>query len=225
MNKDDAYLVRLYGIFFTCVAIALGHPLTSEESSQLWSVGQGSLACVVGFYVAFLTTNDSPELREAFVFCAILSLFQPLPDLFLSKTLHTLVFDPAPFRLFGEHVPVVMTMMWTPAFLPVLRVARSRSSEVGAALTGLVAGPVWFFLPEHLAPMCKLWHPTPKVRRYVGYAATYVLVAEGVASAAVVLAHRRSRGGPAAIVVLEAALATCTYTGALAVAYVLVETF
>lgn len=162
----------------------------------------------------------SSRLRAQWEFCAILSLLQPLADLFLVKVLGTLAFDAAPLRIGGE-VPAAMLGMWTIALLPVLRAC---DELVKAGCVSFIG----FGLAEHLSVPLRLWHPTAKVTRKIGDAALYVLVAEAVLGACVVYCEHATRRLDSAKAfpwgrVWGAAATVVMYTGALSLAWLLLE--
>lgn len=126
-------------------------------------------------------------------FCALLSIMQPIPDLFLVKCLGSLQFDPAPFRIGGE-VPASFLGMWTIALIPVVHLAGHYGGRNISKCTclGALISAVWFFGIELLCKPLRLWHPTPKVDVVIGNCAIYVLVAETALGAATPMQTKQS---------------------------------
>ena len=227
-NNAGAFLLRFYGCFFVAVGVSMAPCNLLDASVAPWTSGTASLACVVGWNLAFVcSVPRKSRLWKQWEFCALLSLIMPIPDLFLVKVLATLVFSPSPLRIGGE-VPAAMMGMWTIALLPVIHLANMYGSNTRsrAVVGGLVAG-MWFFGSEFFcAPFLHLWHPTPKVQLLLGNVPVYVVIAEAVLGAAVVHAEHDCRvrgGGDAAGRFCGAVAVMLIYGGALAVAWLVLE--
>jgi len=225
MQNEGAFLLKFYGVFFAVVAAALAPCQLLGEQNSPWTTGSASLACVVGWNLIFLVfVPHHSKLWKQWQFCAILSLLQPIPDMFLVKVLGTLVFDPSPLRIAGA-VPAAMLGMWTIALMPVLHLSdRMSNSITSACIAGAIVSFAWFLPPEHFCVPLRLWHPTPKVHLKIGHAAVYVLVAESIFGAAVVYAdHAIRQGGTVWSRLFGAAAVMTVYTGSLAMAWLLLE--
>ena len=224
---EGLFLLRFYGCFFAAVAATLAPCQLLGDALSPWSTGTAALACVVGWNLAFVSlVPRKSRLWQQWEFCALLSLMQPIPDMFLIKVLGTLVFDPSPLRI-GGAVPAAMMGMWTIALIPVTHLATrfgGRSATKRAAFGALVSA-VWFFGPEHLCVPLRLWHPTPKVQLKIGHVAVYVLVSEAAFGAAVVYTEQAVRGGSVGVIgrLCVACGVMLLYTGALAAAWLVLE--
>jgi hypothetical protein len=106
-----------------------------------------------------------------------------------------------------------MAGLWVPPLFLVLLLAR------GSALAGAVLAVLVFGVAELLAPALGLWEP--RAARQVGSTALYVLPAEAVLGAAVVVAARLARTTRDRL--LAAPAVALLYTGALFVSLLLLD--
>ena len=140
-----------------------------------------------------------------------LSVFQVLPDWFLSAGLGVLHFPDLGAPRF-ETVPVYMAGMWV---IPLFWVSQARSIW-GAALVALLI----FAFAEWFARPLQIWVASG-VSQSFGVA-HYVLLPEALLGAGTWWLCRQHHGISLRLVVQAAALALC-YTGALAVSWTLFE--
>lgn len=242
------FLLRFHTGFAAVAALALGPALRREPLYAAGPAVCGLVACWhLGIWAATRAATPgrgggvSPraELRRQWRFVSALSLFQVVPDWFLSSVLRTLRFPDDGAWKVGGVVSVYMSGMWAPPLLWVLAccsdgraaapAATSPSALAAAAALALfVFGAAEVLLSAGLLPL-QLWHCTgpPAVELDVVGAALYVLPAEAVLGAATLqayhaTAHLEGWGGAARRVLAAAAVATL-YTGALSVSYLFVE--
>jgi hypothetical protein len=174
------------------------------------AVGAGYVA---GLGVVALRSGDR-DLRRAWQVLAPLSVLQVLPDWVLVAVAGTLRFPDLGAPRLGDAVPLYMSFLWVPPLLAVVLVARGR------AWLGALAAVVVFAVAELSAPSLGLWEPVGHVRM-LSTTALYVLPAEAVLGAAVVVAVERVRGWAQALV--GAAAVALLYTGALLVSLLLLD--
>jgi hypothetical protein len=158
-----------------------------------------------------------------------LSVFQVLPDWFLSQELEILVFPQTGGPRVGT-VPAFMAGLWTiPLFLCVFvaeEVARRLSSteetrwRVSVAVAAAVA-LVLFAASEASLWALPIWFA--KGVSTVGPMAVYVVPPEVLLGAATFVAYRATRGRSWWMIVGSAGVVSTLYTGALALSYLLIE--
>jgi hypothetical protein len=154
-----------------------------------------------------------------------LSVFQVLPDWFLSAQLHVLHFADTGAPRIGT-VPVFMAGLWTvPLFLTVLcaqQVAARRPEGDGlAALVGAAVATALFVGSEATLWAVPIWEARGVTQ--VAHVALYVIAPEALLGWATVVAWRETRTRSFVRAVGAAALVSTLYTGALALAYFLLE--
>ena len=219
--------VRVWLLGFAGFAVLAGVGLALPFGALGWRI----LLLVVVFHVGLVAlarrTGDQ-FLWRAWTVLAPLSVVMVLPDWFLSAVLGSLEFPDTGGPFIGT-VPLFMAGMWTIALLPIVLVGAlvaqrfapadgdwNRHVAFGAG-GAAVAGLVFFWAAELVAPSIPIWQPVD-VPMLAGVAA-YVLLPEAVLSAAafvlVATAGRIPRAATAALVVLL----PFTYTGMLATSY------
>lgn len=202
------------------------------------------LVLLFHFGLVMLAHRTGDEyLWRAWTVLAPLSVVMVLPDWFLSAVLGSLEFPDTGGPFIGT-VPLFMAGMWTIALIPIVLVGAlveqrtGTAAESGGAATGdsrgmavaavdrgllmgataaAIAGLIFFWVAELVAPSIPIWQPVD-VPLFAGVAA-YVLLPEAILSAAayvlVATAGRVPRAATAALV----ALLPFTYTGMLATSY------
>jgi hypothetical protein len=176
--------------------------------------GVAVLAVAAGYVAGLLlVARTRREWLGWWVLLAPLSVLQVLPDWALVEIAGTLVFPDLGAPRIGDAVPLYMAGLWVPPLLAVLLLAR------GSAVRGAVAAVLVFGVAELLAPALGLWEP--RGARQVGATALYVLPAEAVLGAAVVVAARAARTTRERL--LAAAALALLYTGALFVSLLLLD--
>lgn len=158
--------------------------------------------------------NGHHDWFELWLFLLPLSVFQVVPDWMLSQLLGILHFPDVGAPRIGT-VPVYMAGMWViPLFWALWPAGRS---VLAATLLSLLI----FGAAEWAAPLIRLWSPD-HVRTTLGVA-HYVLLPEALLGTAAAVAYRWSRDrGPIARL-FSAAAVSVFYSGALVVAYFLLE--
>lgn len=219
--------VRVWLLGFAGFAVLAGVGLALPFGALGWRILLLVVVFHVGLVVLARRTGDE-FLWRAWTVLAPLSVVMVLPDWFLSAVLGSLEFPDTGGPFIGT-VPLFMAGMWTIALLPIVLVGAlvaqrvaladgggTRSLAAGSAAAA-VAGLVFFWAAELVAPSIPIWQPVD-VPMFVGVAA-YVLLPEAVLSAAsfvlVATAGRIPRAATAALVVLL----PFTYTGMLATSY------
>lgn len=154
-----------------------------------------------------------------------LSLFQVLPDWFLSAQLRVLEFPDTGGPRLGT-VPLFMAGLWTvPLFVSVLcakQVAARRQG--GAALPALVGAAVataLFVGSEATLWAVPIWEARGVTQ--LAHVALYVIAPEALLGWATVAAWEATRARSLAHAIGAAALVSTLYTGALALSYFLLE--
>ena len=192
-----------------------GVALSLDPPAQGWCV----LGCVVAYVAALLLVCRSTgraDLLALAGFCALVSVFQVLPDWVLADVLGTLRFPDRGGPRVDDVIPLAMAAMWVaPLFVAV---ALSGGKPGGAAL---LSGVI-FLGAELVAPALGLWKPVGETHRLLGVA-IYVVPAEAALGWAVATAFARVRHSalPARV---GAALAVSTfYLGALVLSHFVVD--
>jgi len=160
---------------------------------------------------------------DLWAFVLPVSVLQVLPDWFLSAALGVLVFPEDGFPKIGT-VSGYMAGLWTiPLFVVVLtgRAVEARAGVVAGAWTAALTALGVFWASEETLWRVPVWHARDVAT--VGHAAVYVLVPEAILGAAAYDAYRLAAGRHPSTKLLRAGTVTLVYTGALAVAYLLVE--
>jgi hypothetical protein len=201
-------LLALHAAF--AVAAAAAYLLTPPARG--WAV----LAVAVGYVAGLLAVTRSSGRRDWQAWSALLvplSVLQVLPDWALVEIAGTLVFPDLGAPRVGGAVPLYMAALWVPPLFAVLLIAR------GSPWRGAVAALAVFGVAELLAPALGLWEP--RGAREIGTTALYVLPAEAVLGAAVVVASRWARSVRERLV--AAPVVALLYTGALFVSLLLLD--
>lgn len=181
--------------------------------------GWGVLVVVVAYAAALPATcrwAGRPDLVPLAVLCALVSLFQVLPDWALVEVAGTLRFPDTGGPRVGDAVPVAMALMWTAPLFVAVALAGGRPGRA-AAVAAMV-----FLGAEVAAPWVGLWEPVGDTVRVAGVA-VYVLPAEAALGWAVALAAGlvREASWPRRV---GAALAVSTfYTGALVLCHLALD--
>lgn len=208
-------------------AVAAGVVLALPMGALGWRILLLVLVFHIGLVVLARRTGDE-YLWRAWTVLAPLSVVMVLPDWFLSAVLGSLEFPDTGGPFIGT-VPLFMAGMWTIALIPIVLVGAlvaqrvesaagggTRSFALGAAAAA-IAGLVFFWAAELVAPSIPIWQPVD-VPMFAGVAA-YVLLPEAVLSAAayvlVATVERIPRAATAALTLLL----PFTYTGMLATSY------
>ena len=193
----------------TLIALLLPAP------AKGWAVLAVSVGGCVGL-VALARALDRPAWSAALGVLIPISIFQLVPDWFLADVLGTLRFPDTGGLRVGGVIPLAMCGMWAlPLFLVVLLARDSVARGAAAAF-------VLFLGTELAAPTAALWEPAGDVTKVAGVA-LYVLPAEAVLGAAIVLAVRATRDRPLGERVLAAAAVSTIYTGALALCWFFID--
>lgn len=203
---------RLLLVLHVAFGVVAGVAYLVEPPARGWLL----LAAAAGYVGSLLLVARSSGRREWvawWTLLAPLSVLQVLPDWALVEVAGTLVFPDLGGPRVGDAVPLYMAGLWVPPLLLVLLLAR-RSALAGAVLAVLVFG-----VPELLAPALGLWEP--RGARQAGSTALYVLPAEAVLGAAVVVAANQARTTRDRL--LAAPAVALLYTGALFVSLLLLD--
>jgi hypothetical protein len=214
--------VLLHGSF-TAVAVA-------GVLAPVGPLGWRLFALVVGYGVALvgLSATRRPEWRALVRFLVPLSVFQVVPDWFLSQELEVLVFPDTGGPRIGT-VTGAMAGMWTiPLFVSVFgaevvctrRGVREDDWRTRALVTSAIALAL-FLGSEATLWALPLWFA--KGVTQVGRVAVYVLAPEALLGAATFVAYRATRERGLLSAVGAAALVSILYVGALATSYFFVE--
>lgn len=157
-----------------------------------------------------------------------MSLFQPLPDLFLAIVLKTIRFGHAPFRI-GDEVPIAFMGMWVIVFVPILFLFAPKPLYVASlncqknCMAGIFSLLI-FTVSEVVASPLELWWPTAHVSVRMGPAALYVLIPEGILGTVLVCVAPLVYEASFAVRMGVACAVMLLYTGALAISYLVIET-
>jgi len=207
--------VRIAGPAALAYAAAGAVALSLSEPAKGWAVLVTSFGgCAALLLVARLV--GIAAWRRAAAIAVAVSVFQIFPDWFLADALGTLRFPDTGGIRVGHAIPLAMCGMWALPLFVVVLAAR------GSAVRGALVAFAVFLATELAAPSLGLWEPAGPLTKVAGVA-LYVLPAEAALGAATVLAvratERRSAGERVAAVVAVSTL----YTGALALAWFLIN--
>lgn len=216
MTAGERDAVGLLGGFTLVAGVGVAAPLGP--------LGWRILGLAVLFTCALvaLTFTRRREWLPLTAFLVPLSAFQVLPDAFLSAVLGTLVFDETGGPRLGP-VPLFMALLWTIPLFAALQVGLWAEGRWGARAglgAAVAAASVVLLASEATLWALPIWHARGVWE--VAHVAVYVALAEVVLGAAAWTAFRlvaARRADP----VLAAATVATLYTGALALAYLLVE--
>lgn len=168
-------------------------------------------------------TRRDRELMRLWVFAAVLSIWQVLPDAFLVEGLGTLVFPDDGFPDIGP-VTGTMAALWTVPVVVVVASATAverRHGTTAGNLAAAAAAAGVFLLGEVTLTARGVWEPRDVSR--IGGVALYILPAEvllGVVATRVFHATRFRHG----LVLLPAALFVAVlYTGAAALSWLVLR--
>lgn len=208
-----------HGIFtFLCVAV-LALPIAFPPGQRL--------AFLVAFYlVAMLFIGlrlRDVEWLMLLGFCFTLSVFQVLPDWFLSAQLNILVFPEDGFPKIGS-VSGYMAGLWTiPLFMIIFTGSRvkARFTEGAALMTVAAVSLLIFGVSEETVWMIPSWYA--KNVTVVGHTALYILVPEILLGLSAYLVYEKVKGGTMLKRGLAAFFVMTFYIGNSAFFYFLVE--
>jgi len=172
--------------------------------------------------------RDKGRLWRIWEFAAMVSLLQPLPDLFLATVLGTIEFAPGPLMLLGV-VPGAYMGMWSLLLVPLLHFCceANHAALPRALVKATFLGTLLFWVCEEvICSFVSLWWQK-NVSVLFGSVAVYVLAAEAMLSSVVVavgshVVHHCPMQPPWMRFCL-AAIVTLAYTGSLAIFYMLIE--
>ena len=182
------------------------------------------LAAVVLWHVAVVVTaavRRDAAWASAYALVAPMSLLLVLPDQFLAVGLGTITF-PDTGAPFAGRIPVFMAGMWAIPLAAIVLAGRAAERRAGPAwgvAAGTLVGMILFVSSEALSGALPIWEPVGVPM--LGPVAAYVLPAEAILSATVVLADQWARGRPAVQRVLAGAFVVQAYVGGLAVGWLL----
>jgi hypothetical protein len=193
-------------------------------------LGARLLGLVVGYGGALvaLTATRRPEWRPLVRLLVPLSVFQVVPDWFLSQELEILVFPDTGGPRIGT-LPAAMAGMWTiPLFLAVFgaeawcarRQVPADDWRTPALVTAALALAI-FGASEATLWALPLWYA--KGVTQVGRVAVYVLAPEALLGAATFIAFRATREKGLGAAIGAAAVVSMLYLGALATSYFFLE--
>ena len=203
---------RLLLLLHVAFGVAAGVAYLLDPPARGWLL----LLAAAGYVTGLLLVARLSGRREWvawWTLLAPLSVLQVLPDWALVEIAGTLLFPDLGAPRVGDAVPLYMAGLWVPPLFLVLLLAR------GSALAGAVLAVLVFGVAELLAPALGLWEP--RAARQVGSTALYVLPAEAVLGAAVVVAARLARTTRDRL--LAAPAVALLYTGALFVSLLLLD--
>jgi hypothetical protein len=186
------------------------------------------LAAVVAWHVAVVATaalRRDAAWASAYALVAPMSLLLVLPDQFLAVGLGTITFPDTGAPFVGQ-IPVFMAGMWAIPLAAIVLAGRAAERRAGprtgpawGVATGTLVGLFLFVSSEALSGALPIWKPVGVPM--LGPVAAYVLPAEAILSATVVLADQWARGRPTVQRVLAGAFVVQAYVGGLAVGWVL----
>ena len=184
------------------------------------ALGVRVLAAVALWHVAVVAVGvwrRDAAWRSAYALVAPMSVALVLPDHFLAVGLGTIVFPDTGAPFWGA-IPIFMAGMWAIPLGAVVLVGRAadRGGASGVLVATLV-GLAVFAAAEAASGVLPLWRPVG-VPMW-GPVAAYVLPAEAVLCATVVVADRWARDRPTAARLVAGALVVQAYTGGLALGW------
>jgi len=212
VTRDVRALVAFHAAFFSGSAVVA----LLDPPAKGWLV----VALVLIYNVVLPLLARAFDRQDWFTlwrFLLPVSIFQVLPDWVLSALVGTLHFPDIGGPRLDDAITLAMGGMWVAPLFVVITLARGRA-EVAAALAFLVFG-----LTELLAPVIGIWEPTGKATEVAGIA-LYVLPAEAVLGWAAATAYAHAGQRPAADRIAAALAVSTIYTGALVLAYFLIDT-
>lgn len=171
--------------------------------------------------VALARVRRDPELLRLWVFAAVLSVWQVLPDAFLVVGLETLAFPDDGFPDIGP-VTGVMVALWTIPVVVVVAAATAAERRLGARVGNLVAAvaaAAVFVLGEVGLTAVGLWEA--RAVPEVGGVATYIVPAQVLFAVAAHRAFHAIRFRHPLVVLPATLLVTVVYTGAAALSWLL----
>lgn len=211
---DWTFLLRFHAIFAVAVAISL---------TQCHEYGPTVLLLVIGWNLGFAVFSKGHVYRM-WRFCAIQSMFQIFPDWFLVTSLGALHFPPNGVWRIGGAVSCYMAGMWSiPTFLIMLSSTAAVHPFWKYFLAAIVSLTI-FGAAEFLLYYLDLWHCTDAVKqRLFGHVAVYILPAEAILGPTILYAYRATNSEGLLSQIVGAFATMLLYTGALAIAYLLIE--
>jgi len=211
VSRDLRAAGAFHAAFFACAGlIAL-----LEAPAKGWAV----LGLVIAYNIGLPLLARAVGRRDwlaLWAFLLPLSLFQVLPDWLLAELVGTLRFPDIGGPRLDDAITLAMGGMWVPPLFIVLALARGRAA-VAAGLALVV-----FLGSELMAPVLELWKPAGDTTRVAGVA-LYVLPAEAALGWAASTAFVRTARAPRAARVGAALAVSTFYTGALTLAYFLLD--
>jgi hypothetical protein len=211
VSRDVRAIVAFHAAFF----VGSGLIALLNAPAKGWAV----LALVVAYNIGLPLIARAVGRQDWFALWAFLlpvSIFQVLPDWLLAELVGTLRFPAIGGPRLDDAITLAMGGMWVPPLFIVLALARGRA--VWAAGIALVV----FLGSEVMAPVLELWKPTGDTTR-VGGVALYVLPAEAALGWAAATAFTLVGARPLAQRVGAALAVSTFYTGALVLAYFLID--
>jgi hypothetical protein len=163
------------------------------------------------------------EWLSIWIFALPLSIFQVIPDWWLSAQLKTLVFPEDGFLKIGT-VSAYMALLWViPLFIIIYSAEKFRIhiSPVGAYLAAGLLGILIFGISEASLWRIGSWHAQDV--KMVANVAIYVLPAEFILSMAAYAAYRLSFQSPFLLRIISAFAVMLLYLGALCFFYFFIE--
>lgn len=200
-------------------------------------VGWQFLICVIAFAAlmggfSYYQRHQWPELWQIWYFSTLVSVFQVLPDWFLSAVLGSLVFPEDGLFKFGT-VSAYMAGLWAiPFFLILFAVRWSRMGlssdrwleqqpDISRVLLAASVTLLIFATSEATLWVLGSWYARDVMM--IGHVALYVLIPEFVLGAHLYIAFILSRRLSLWKQTLIAAHVSLLYTGALALSYLFLE--
>ena len=160
---------------------------------------------------------------KIWVFAFLTSLFQVLPDWFLSSQLEILIFPDDGFPKIGE-VSGYMAGLWTiPLFMLIFigKRIQTRFSQLTALWVVALASLLIFGISEETMWMIPSWHAVNV--SMIGHVAVYLVIPEIILGLSAFLAYESIRDHTYWLTIPTAFLVMLLYTGSLSIFYLLVE--
>ncbi|MCE9599293.1 MAG: hypothetical protein K8S54_15120 [Spirochaetia bacterium] len=220
LDRDERDCLYFHCAFSLIVVVFLLAPLS-------YSLGWKIFLLLVLYNLAvpvFGQYLGHPGWVNIWLFVFPLSIFQILPDLFLSTVLGSLVFPNTGFPFIGT-VPAYMGLMWSlPLFGIVYVATRLRSRLEAGKIYAIVAllALVVLGASEATLWMLPVWHAAPQILAPL-HIAVYVIIAEVILGCATWYAFRSVENQGWAARIVAAFTVMLVYTGALALSYLLIE--
>lgn len=223
-DRREIWDLVVFHVLFAVVCVAA--LLAPLDLATGWRLS----VCTVSYVVALpfvARRRGHPDWNELWLFLVPLSLFQVLPDWFLSAVLETLVFPDDGSPRVGT-VCAYMAGLWVIPLMLVVTSARMIERGTpggpawrGPALAGLMALLVFGLAEATSHRLLGSWYARDVWM--VGDVAIYVLPAELLLGVATFRAAARVEGAGFGAKVAAAAGVALMYTGALALSYMFVE--